>query len=280
MSDKTRQTHRVTCDGVTLQVYEHAHAARADAPVCLALHGFTGDGLDFAPLATRLRHARWLAPDLIGHGLSDAPEALEPYTMRACVEQLIALLDALSLPQVVVLGYSMGGRVALQLATHHPERVSALIAIGATPGLEGADARAARVAHDEALAARIEAIGAAAFLEEWQQGAIIATQRRMPARWRAVMQTRRASARALGLANSLRGMGTGAMAPCWGALSDLTMPVTLMTGEQDEKFCEIARQMGARVPHARHHTLRGAGHACHLERPDAALEVLDRALLP
>ncbi|HET6315047.1 MAG TPA: alpha/beta fold hydrolase, partial [Chloroflexota bacterium] len=93
-------------------------------PPLLLLHGFTGslhawDGIRSA-LGIR---ARLVLVDLIGHGQSDSPENAERYTLEWCARDLLAILDELRLERVSVLGYSMGGRIALHLALAAPERI-------------------------------------------------------------------------------------------------------------------------------------------------------------
>ncbi len=239
------------------------------APALLALHGFTGTGHDFAPLVTQLER-QIAAPNLVGHGLLPAPEDVAEYAMERVVWRLEATLNELKLGRVPVLGYSMGGRAALQFALGAPERVEALILVGATPGFRDDGERAARVAADEALADRIEAIGTAAFADEWSRTPIIATQARIPSPWREWMTQRRSEHAAHGLANSLRGMGTGAMTPVWDRLAELDVPTLLITGADDPKFTAIARDMMGLLPRGSHVVLRGVGHCAHLERADEA----------
>lgn len=242
------------------------------APV-LALHGFTGAGEDFAPLAGA---DPWLMPDLVGHG-PDPPREAAPYAMAAEVERLIALVDGL--PPPIVLGYSMGGRLALSLAVALADRgrtLAGLALVGATPGLDDPRARAARRAADGALADRIEAIGVDAFLAEWQKTPIIASQARIAAPIRRRMAARRRHHRPWGLAGSLRGMGTGAMPSLWHRLDAIPWPTLLVTGSLDDKFAAIADAMAARMPSAARAVIDGAGHCAHLERPAAFRAVFDR----
>jgi 2-succinyl-6-hydroxy-2,4-cyclohexadiene-1-carboxylate synthase len=234
------------------------------------LHGFTGGGQDFEALEPHLPAGPHAAPDLVGHARPPAsvPDDLSCYTMAACVADVAAHMEAAGEPQVV-LGYSMGARVALSLTLARPELVRALILIGGTAGIEDAQEAAARRAADEALAARIERVGVARFLEEWAKTPIIATQARVAPAWRARMEARRAGLSARGLAHSLRGMGTGAMPSLWGALGQVRCPTLLITGGEDTKFCQIAARMAAQMADARHVVIAGAGHAAHLEAPEA-----------
>ena len=77
-----------------------------------------------------------------------------------------------------------------------------------------------------------------------------------------------------GLARALRGLGTGALSPLWDRLGELTMPVTLIVGERDAKFRAIAEEMARSIPHAALVVVPGAGHAVHLEAPDAVAGVV------
>ena len=133
-------------------------------------------------------------------------------------------------------------------------------------GLADPAERAARRAADEALAQRIEAIGVEAFACEWGAQPLFAGQ---PERVAAAAHADRLRNTPEGLAAALRGLGTGAMQPLWDRLPELALPVTLVVGERDEKFRAIAERMAARLPAARVVVVDGAGHAAHLEAPQA-----------
>lgn len=234
----------------------------------IALHGFTGTGGDFAPVG-----ADWVAPDVIGHGDAPAPRDVAPYAMAAEV----ARIGALTPDGALVVGYSMGGRLALSLAVASAERgraIRGLVLVGATPGIEGAAERAERRAADEALADRIEAIGVDAFLSAWQEKPIIASQRRIAGDIRAAMAARKAAHRPWGLANSLRGMGAGAMPSLWHRLDAIRCPALLVTGAEDVKFAAIADEMTRRMASAERVCIAEAGHCAHLEQPAAFVRAL------
>ena len=225
----------------------------------IALHGFTGSGLDFEALVPQLG-VGVVAPDLPGH------MGVPPAAMSEAVAQLRPLVSGR-----VLLGYSMGGRTALQLACVEP--VQALVLIGATPGIADPAQRALRQAADAALADRIEAIGLTAFLEEWSRKPIIATQDRIAPRWRRPMVERKHQHLAAGLAGSLRGMGAGTMVPVWDRLPQV--PTLLIVGEQDQKFTAIAEAMAARMARAEVVRIDGAGHCAHLESPEQVGAAVD-----
>ena len=255
----------------------HWDRAGAGAPL-LALHGFTGDGLDFEALAEHLPGRSIVAPDLLGHGDSSAPPEPQLYALEEQREQVCAIAKAVGIERPVLLGYSMGGRLALEIACGGGLELAALALVGATPGLEDAEERAQRRRRDDELAEEVLEGGAEAFLARWQRVPIIATQARAPSPWRERMLARRQARSAEGLAASLRGGGAGSMRPRWDALERIRCPALLITGEEDSKFERIARRMLTRLPAAEHVTIEGAGHAAHMERPAAAARELAASL--
>ena len=253
----------VSVNGIRLNVEESG----SGAPLLL-LHGFTGAASTWRDITSSWDGWRRIAVDLIGHGASDAPEDERRFTMDHCVADVVALLDELAIERATVLGYSMGGRVALQLAAAAPERVAALVLEGASPGMDDPAERAARVASDRALADDIERDGIEAFVDRWERVPIFATQARLSDDMRARQRCQRLANRPIGLANSLRGMGAGAQTSLWPRLHELAMPALLIAGEDDVKYSEMARAMASRMPDATVRVVPGAGHAAHLERPD------------
>jgi 2-succinyl-6-hydroxy-2,4-cyclohexadiene-1-carboxylate synthase len=228
------------------------------------LHGFTQTRLSWRPVIAALDgrvHA--VAPDMPGHGSA----AARPASFPACV----GYVRALGGERFSLCGYSMGGRIALAAALALAPRVERLVLVGASPGIASDAEREARRASDEALAARIEAIGVAAFASEWAAQPLFAGQ---PPQVAAAAHEDRLRNTAAGLASALRGLGTGAMEPLWDRLGELTIPVTLVAGARDEKFRAVAARMGEALPRGRVEIVEGAGHAVQLERPDTVAALL------
>lgn len=255
---------RYTVNGLAYNV-ERAGAG----PPLVLLHGFTGNLETWKPFVPALA-ARFdtIAIDLPGHGASDAPDDPARYRMPRVVEDLAVLLDRLDAGRAAWLGYSMGGRVALHFAVARPAQVAGLVLEGASPGITGAAARAARVRDDKALAASIERDGVAAFVDRWEALPLFASQACLPATVRRAQRQRRLAASATGMANSLRGMGQGVEPPLHDRLSAMSASTLLLAGALDTKFERLAREMAAVMPHARVEIVPGAGHATHLEAPE------------
>ena len=249
----------------------HIAIQGAGDPLVL-LHGFSGDASTWHEVLERLAdYFLLIAIDLLGHGASDAPADTASYRMDSVAADLIGLLDDLKLKQPGLLGYSMGGRLALFLACAYPSRFRALLLESASPGLAEERARAERRRRDNQLADAIEANGVASFVAHWESLPLWATQSEAQIR---AQRKQRLANHPRGLANSLRGMGVGAQPNLWRQLPNLTVPTGLIAGERDDKFRRINQAMEEAIPRARLMIIPGAGHNTHLEDPDAFCQAL------
>jgi 2-succinyl-6-hydroxy-2,4-cyclohexadiene-1-carboxylate synthase len=238
-------------------------------PPLVVLHGFTGSAEAWQRALPALQETfTTYAVEIVGHGRSDVPDDVEHYRLGRAVTDLVVLVDRLGLDRFSLLGYSMGGRLALHLALVASERIDALVLESAAPGISDPDERAERARADEKLARLIEERGVEAFVDVWERVPLFASQRALPADVRGRQRAIRLSQRPQGLANSLRGMGAGAMEPVTGRLGEYRMPVLYVAGEIDTKYVEIGRSMTAAMPDARCVVVPGAGHTVHLERPE------------
>jgi len=223
------------------------------------LHGFTQTRQSWRRTIAALGgRYRALAPDLPGHG--QAAER-RPASFPACA----AYVRALAGDRFTLVGYSMGGRIALYTALTLPRHVERLVLVGASPGIADAAERAERRRADDALADRIEAIGLEAFATEWGSQELFAGQ---PERVAAAAHADRLRNTPHGLAAALRGLGTGVMPPLWDRLGELAVPVTLVVGERDAKFRAIAGRMSGAIGDCHVVVVDGAGHAVQLEQPE------------
>jgi 2-succinyl-6-hydroxy-2,4-cyclohexadiene-1-carboxylate synthase len=225
------------------------------------LHGFAGTGRAWDPVVQRLDRERYtpLVPDLRGHG---AARAARPVSFEACVADVLAAAPE----RFVLCGYSMGGRIAQQVALAAPERVERLVLVATTAGIADETERAARRADDERLAAFADETTIDEFADRWTAQPLFAGTPPDAARlWREDLL--RNDPR--GLAAVLRGLGTGAMEPFWDRLRTLTVPATVLAGEDDPKFVALAERLVAALPDAELVIVPGAGHGLPREAPEA-----------
>lgn len=221
-------------------------------PPLVLLHGFLGRGADWAAVRAALPPA-WNvhAPDLPGHGaavgLADAA-----YTMDGAAERVLVQNDG----PVDLVGYSMGGRLALHVAATRPGVVRRLVLVSASPGLRTPEERTARRALDAERAAALAA-DLPGFVERWYRLPLFGLPDGLRQRLAA---DRIAHADAAELGRSLVGMGTGAQPSHWDALAGISVPALAVAGARDAKFVRLARAMAeagpvevALVPGAAHH---------------------------
>jgi 2-succinyl-6-hydroxy-2,4-cyclohexadiene-1-carboxylate synthase len=235
------------------------------APPIVLLHGFTNTGASWDPVIAALgERYRAIAPDIRGHG--SASEA-RPVTLESVISDVASVAG----DEFELVGYSMGGRIALHVALALRERVRRLVLISASPGLASARERDTRRRVDEQLADGIERMELEAFVDRWAKTPVLADQPSHVAATARVDRLRNTSA---GLAAALRALGAGALPPVWDRLGELRMPVMMIVGGRDERYQAIAVRMARGIPHGEVAIVAGAGHAVHLENPEEVARLI------
>lgn len=281
-------------------------------PPLLILHGFLGSCEDFAGVLPFLsEHFYCVLPDLPGHGqTSNLITHTEPnkttnkldqettiyetvshettfcddgYSFLETGRSLIALLNHLNIERTNLLGYSMGGRIALYFACHYPARIERTILESASPGLKTEAQRQARREKDEAIARQIEARPLQDFLATWYANPLFASLHRYPAA-SAAMLARRQNNSPIALAKALRGLGTGRQPSLWSYLHHIAFPLMLMAGLEDEKFTDLGQEIAkeCEINNKSKVVLKlfeGCGHNIHLEIAQKSPETYADAVL-
>lgn len=168
------------------------------------------------------------------------------------------------------IGYSLGGRFCLTLALAEPQLVSRLVLISTTAGIEDKEQRSERIRNDEELARRIEQIGVNQFIDEWLNQSLFAGLNN---------ETNQRGVRlkntAIGLSSSLRLCGAGRQQPTWSRLKELTMPVLVIAGANDEKYRRLAERLVSEIgDNATLKIVENSGHTPHLEQPEIFQDLL------
>ncbi|MEA3641629.1 MAG: alpha/beta fold hydrolase [Lamprobacter sp.] len=202
-----------------------------------------------------------LAIDLPGHGGSVAPEG----AFDEALHRLLAVLPA-SIDRVV--GYSLGGRLALGLLRLAPQRFRTAIILSAHPGLADPQARTSRRAADQRWIERLEQQGIAAFVEAWEALPLLATQSLVPASRLARQREQRLSQSATGLAASLSVHGLAEMPNMRETIIQYPGELHWVAGAEDAKFSALACEVERWRPSLRLHLLPGVGHNPLLEAPE------------
>lgn len=214
------------------------------------LHGFAGTARHWDRVTAALDGERYspLALDLGPDALQRVPDAAPD--------------------RFILCGYSMGGRVALHIAAAAPERVTRLVLVSATAGI---DDRPERLAADERLAGEIEQGTIEQFIAHWRTSPLFAGDPGWVHEEIASDTRRLAPAQ---LAATLRALGPGRLAPLWDHLDRLTMPAVVLAGERDQRYVAIAARLAAALPRAECVIVPGAGHRLALEAPEAVAHAI------
>jgi len=224
------------------------------------LHGFGGTARHWDRVAALLDRERYSPLAL---ELADA----QPLSLEGALD----MVGAVDRERFTLCGYSMGGRIALHVAVTMPERVSRLVLVSTSAGIEDAEVRLARASSDEALARKIERGSIEDFVAGWRETPLFAGD---PEWVQDVVaeDERRLSPKQV--AATLRAYGAGRVPPLWGALRDLEMPVVILTGERDVVYCEVGERLAEGLARAELRIVPGAGHRVALEAPAAVVASL------
>lgn len=236
-------------------------------PPVLFLHGFMGSSRDWEEVIDGLRgHYFCVAVDLPGHGQSVGLTDEDAYSMGGTAVLLTGVLDEIGVDRTHVVGYSMGGRVAMYFAVHFPKRCRQVVLESASPGLKAESDRLARRGTDEARAIQLETQEYAEFLEEWYRQPLFETLERHEGLLERMIASRITNL-PNELARSLREMGTGQQPSLWEMLEHVTTPVMAVAGALDGKYVDVAERMAVLMPTARTAIISNVGHNVHAENP-------------
>ena len=232
----------------------------------LLLHGFAGTAGSWDAVGQQLDHKRYrpLAVDLRGHGQNGESR---PISFELCVSDLLAVAPS----RFTVAGYSLGGRIGLQLALAAPERVERLVLISTSAGIEDSDERRLRLEGDLDLADKIESEPIGEFADDWLDGPLF---RDDEAQVNAAARKEIEKNSPANLAGALRALSVGRMEPLWSRLSELKMPTTVVAGGLDDRYVGLAERLSAGVPGSDLEVIAGVGHALPRSAPERLAALL------
>lgn len=265
---------KLDVNGVKINL-EHLKPIDKSKDVVLFLHGFTGCAEDWFPVFEQLPDKyNYVAMDIVGHGKSDAPGDSTKYNVESLIQQIKFVKDHITKEKIFLLGYSMGGRLALSYASVYPDDLKGVILESASAGIKNDEERNKRYEEDLKIAEFIETHTLEEFIEMWQDQEIFNTQRRFSNDRLKKLKKKKSSGSKIGYANSLKGFSTGIMPPVHDKLKKMPLKVLLITGDLDSKFTGINARLAKRFFKAKHKIVRNSGHNTHLEDSKRFIEIV------
>jgi 2-succinyl-6-hydroxy-2,4-cyclohexadiene-1-carboxylate synthase len=240
-------------------------AGKPDKPAIVLLHGFLGSGRDWRQLSEQhlARDFFCVMPSLPGH--AEHPPS-DPLNFDTVADGLYTRLRTFGLERINLVGYSMGGRLALYFALKYQSFVTRLALEGASPGIADSQARLARAAQDDERAIQLVQDGVEAFVDDWYQMDLFSSLRQHPELLAEVVgQRKQNNARWASIV--IRELSPGRQPSLWSQLGELTIQVLLITGALDRKYATLSHEMEKYIPRARTEVIARAGHNVHLEQP-------------
>ena len=243
------------------------------------LHGFTGSANDWEFIFDKL-NPKYLpvAIDLIGHGKSSSPNALESYSPLAMANQLYIIFSKLKFNKSILCGYSMGGRAALNFASLFPQKISGLVLESSTKGFFSEEEKSARIKNDFLLAESLKNEGLENFITYWMNIALFDSLMKINEQKLLALKKSKLNNSIIGLSNSLRGFSTGKMDIDLAEFNRLNIPVLLITGELDKKFTDINKSLLNEFSNSRHKIITNAGHNTHVENEIEYISIVNNFL--
>lgn len=236
------------------------------------LHGFLGSSADYSLFLSELSKSYYsIAFDLPGHGKSKFLSE-QDYLIDHTIFTLHSQLQDLGVKKIHLIGYSMGGRVALSLANAFPEMIASLTLISSTAGLKTEQERQQRIENDARIIEKIQSMQMTDFLHFWYSQQIFSFSSE---RIKSILSRRLMNDKSE-VIKSLRFAGTGMMTPIWDKLPSLHFPVLLLSGERDKKFVKICEEMHKLLPDSSNIVVQNSSHNLLLDAPIETLNLITK----
>lgn len=258
--------------------FHYCFRGNPDKPLILFLHGFMGNSNEFNQVISLLSNQfRCLSVDLPGHGKTKVLDGEACYTMSNTATGLINLLEQLNVEKCYLIGYSMGGRLALYLTLHFSTYFSKVVLESASPGLKTKRDQSERIQQDIELAHKLEISDFLSFLLNWYNQPFFTSIKKHPA-FDALIASRLQN-NPQELAKSLRNLSTGYQPSLWEKLKENETSILLLVGEYDQKFREINSEMAKLCKFIKLEIVSDCGHNIHFENPQKFVESVQKFLV-
>jgi 2-succinyl-6-hydroxy-2,4-cyclohexadiene-1-carboxylate synthase len=233
-------------------------------PPVVALHGFLGLKRDWDPLPLDVRaHDLWADVEQLRVESSENADGVAIYDpFQAWALRFNRHIEDSGLSKPVLLGYSMGGRLALHAALLAPEKFSALVIVSAHPGLQSEAEKKARLQADLLWAKRFREEKWQTVLEAWNSQPVLSRTQGLS------LERAEADFSRENLAAAMDMWSLGRQRDLRSEISNLKVPLLFISGAQDEKFTAVMKDLVMHSLSGRLEIIPGAGHRVPWDRTD------------
>lgn len=257
---------KIKVDDIQFHIREYGDITSSD--ILIALHGFSGSGQVFEHLSEEFEQfkCKLLAVDLIGHGDTITPQQAEVHTFKSQMDALSKLIVELNIPKFHLLGYSMGGRLALHFAIQNPQNVTSLVLESTNIGISNQNERKERAKRDALLADEIQ-LDYPGFLKKWNKLPLFKSPKNAPMELIKKFNSIQLNQDPIQMAFSAREFSPGKIPFVINELESLNFPVLAITGELDHTYTQLWKSLTDTIPNGNHREISNAGHRVHLDQP-------------
>ncbi|MEE9442058.1 MAG: 2-succinyl-6-hydroxy-2,4-cyclohexadiene-1-carboxylate synthase [candidate division Zixibacteria bacterium] len=247
-------------------------SGKSDKQPILFLHGFMGNANIWRNTIANLDNDFFcVAIDLPGHGQTRAD--LEYLKFENLADGLHNFVNTQFTKESILVGYSMGGRIALYTALKYPDTFKALVLESSSPGIEDEEERKTRLMRDEKDSAKMKSTDMRSFLTEWYRMPVFDYLNDFPDLKEKIIN-KKSSNDPQALAEVIVKLSPGTQPSQWSNLNQWTKPILIIAGEKDQKYCHIGKKMHAGLANSRLEIIPNAGHIVHLENHKDFMTVL------
>lgn len=236
------------------------------------LHGAVGMAADWNELAEKWSRSEHTVTQLdLWRFLSSGGVSLEEFG-RALNEEVRENGDG---EKNILVGYSMGGRLGLHALLAEPELWSAAVIVSAHPGLRTEEERLRRMAHDAEWAGKALTADWTKFVEEWSgQDVLKAVAKESEMELQGFADRSSLESQRQAVARSFMEWSLGKQEELCPRFSEIACPVLWVTGDRDEKFSDLAKEVVCELPHGEHVMIEGGGHRVPWEEMEAFADLV------
>ncbi|MEK6220680.1 MAG: 2-succinyl-6-hydroxy-2,4-cyclohexadiene-1-carboxylate synthase [Chloroflexota bacterium] len=237
------------------------------SPALVLLHGFLGNNDDWAETARLLSDSYFcIMPDLPGHGINTSRMPNAPISLIDFASELKSLINKLNLYNVNLLGYSMGGRLALTFAIQFPKLVNTLILESANPGIQESNLRRQRASEDAQRANQINKIGLDKFIDTWYEIPLFESLSQHGEKFNE-LKAKRKHNDATWAIKTIAELSPGVQPELWSSLNKVSMPTLFLAGQLDQKYTKLSARALGYNDLFKLVIIPNAGHNIHFEHP-------------